>query len=136
MDYNGGDLAMIKIVVVNEESKKKTFGERLESFKRKAADIFETVKYRVSLFWRDHWQTILKWAPAVLAAIGGIIKIVKPSAAELHEKRMAKTWYDPSTGFHWELKRDLTNHDRIEIMERRRAGEKVEDILRGMKIMK
>jgi hypothetical protein len=73
---------------------------------------------------------------AILAAIGGIIKIVKPSAAELHEKRMAKTWYDPSTGFHWELKRDLTNHDRIEIMERRRAGEKVEDILRGMKIMK
>lgn len=65
-----------------------------------------------------------------------VIGIIKPSAAELHEKRMDKTYYDPSTGMHWDLKRNLTNSDRIEILDRKRDGEYTEDILTDMKLLK
>lgn len=43
--------------------------------------------------------------------------------------RIDHTYYDPSTGHHWQLRRKLTNLDRQAITSRKRQGEDVFDIL-------
>lgn len=87
----------------------------------------------------DHWHDILKATPIVLSTVAAGIKVakmIKGSAAEQHEARMSKCYYDPSTGLHWQLKRDMTNDERIELVQRKREGEYTEDILQDMKILK
>lgn len=87
----------------------------------------------------DHWMDLLKAIPYVLSAVAGGIKIakmLKGSAADRHEDRMNKVYYDPSTGLHWDLKRNMTNAERSELMSRKRGGEFTEDILKDMRILK
>lgn len=117
----------------------RTFGEKVH-------DKIEEVRYKAKVT----GENVVTWARenpesavTVLAIAGGaiglatkIVKFIRPSAAEMHERRMDKTYYDPSTGMHWDLKRNLTNKDRIEIMDRKRGGEFTEDILRDMRVLK
>lgn len=87
----------------------------------------------------DHAETILKLTPVVLAIATGTVKFIRTvrgSAADRHEDRMGKCYYDPSSGFHWELKRKLTNDERVEISRRKRDGEFTEDILKSMRVLK
>jgi hypothetical protein len=37
---------------------------------------------------------------------------------------------------HWDLKRNLTNSERIELMSRKRDGEYTENILQDMRLLK
>lgn len=116
------------------------------TFKEKIHDTIEEAKFKVTdattraKEWvREDPQRAITAFSVAAGTIGLAIKIVslvKPTAAEMHERRMDKTYYDPSTGMHWDLKRNLTNSDRIEIMERKREGEYTEDILRDMKVLK
>lgn len=41
---------------------------------------------------------------------------------QVERNRIDKTWYDPHTGMHWDLKRKPTNNDRIAITEMLREG--------------
>ena len=44
--------------------------------------------------------------------------------------------YDRSLGHYWKLRRELTNREWLEIDRRKRAGEKLADILDEMKVLK
>lgn len=44
--------------------------------------------------------------------------------------------YDRSLGHYWRLRRELTNREWLEIDRRKRAGEKLADILESMKVLK
>lgn len=44
--------------------------------------------------------------------------------------------YDRSLGHYWKLRRELTNKEWLEIDRRKRAGEKLADILDEMKVLK
>lgn len=44
--------------------------------------------------------------------------------------------YDPSTGFRWDLRRKLTNNQKLMIEDRRRNGESYGHILRDMNLLR
>ena len=123
-------------IKVNDE---RTFKEKL---KDKVADAKVAVNNKVGEAKRwccDHSMQIIYATPAVIGAATGLVKLVKTvkgSAAERHEDRMENCYYDPSSGFHFDLKRELRNSDRIEILQRKRAGEPIEEILMSMKLLK
>lgn len=45
-------------------------------------------------------------------------------------------YYDSSNQVHWDLCRKLTNHDKSEILRRRKNGEDVYDILHSMNVIR
>jgi len=74
---------------------------------------------------------------AILSAGASIIRAIRSYTVS---KRINKItyqkdyrWYDPHTGFTWDLKRKLTNNDRLEITRRIRNGEDVYDVLRDIR---
>lgn len=44
--------------------------------------------------------------------------------------------YDRSSGNYWNLKKELTNKQWLEVNKRKKAGEKTGDILKSMKVLK
>lgn len=50
--------------------------------------------------------------------------------------RIDRTYYDPSTGFHWELRRRATNADRAEILRRKGQGQETYTILKQMGLIR
>ena len=86
----------------------------------------------------DHRVEIAAVTSGVIALVGAtstVVRCVKPSAVTLHDRRVVRTYYDPSTGMHWDLRRKSTNADRIQLMERRRNGERIEDILKSLRLI-
>lgn len=128
-------MADIKIEVVDNRTTKEKIRDTYEEVRDKAK-----VKTKEACdFVKDNWQTILAVSAAAIPVATGAVKLVKSlkgSAAERHEDRMKNCYYDPSTGLHWDLKRDLTNSERIELMSRKRNGEYTERILQDMRLLK
>lgn len=122
-------------VDVNKESWKDKIKNAWSKFKTWCHNRAEDVKR----WTEDHWYDVLKAIPLLLSATAGGIKVykmLKGSAADRHEDRMSKTYYDPSTGLHWDLRRNMTNDERIELMQRKREGEFTEEILKDMRILR
>lgn len=111
--------------------------ETVEKSKKEKAKQFVVTKYESGKrFVKEHGKEIIVAIPVVVGGITSIVKLVKPSAYEKERKRIDTTYYDPSTGLHWDLKRKLTNNEREELDQRRRDGEPVGNILRDMKVAK
>lgn len=79
----------------------------------------------------------------VVAGIGLGIGVLQASRSlvvshrvKMERKRIDHTYYDPSTGFHWDLRRAATNKDRAEILARKKAGEDIVQILLDKKLIK
>ena len=103
-----------------------------EKFKRWFADKYQRGKNLVL----EHGKETVAIAATVTGIAVTAYKTFKPTVYEQERKRIDTTYYDPSTGLHWELKRKLTNHEREELDERRRDGESVGEILRDMRVAK
>lgn len=58
--------------------------------------------------------------------------------ANLRRQEHIKTGfvYDPSLGAYYELSKKLSNHQKIELDQRRQAGERIGNILREMNVLK
>lgn len=107
---------------------------KTERLKRLAEEKYSQAKAYVT----EHWGEILEAGVVIsgsAVAVGGIIKAIKPSAIDRHDKKVDRTYYDPSTGIHWELRRKATNNDRMALVRRRRNGEQTEDILRDLRLI-
>ena len=88
-----------------------------------------------------HW--VANNPEMTVAMVGGAAALIKStqSLAVNHRvrserKRIDHTYYDPSTGMHWELKRKATNADRAEILRRKKAGKDTYTILREMNLIR
>lgn len=87
-------------------------------------------------FVKEHGKETVLTGIAVATTVTSVYKTFKPSVYERERKRIDHTYYDPSSGAHYQLKRKLTNKERQELVDRKRAGEKVLDILKDMKVAK
>lgn len=111
---------------LNEETK-------FEKFKKKAK---KTAKKTVD-FCKDHWLGILIGTSIALSVVeqsAKTVKALKPSANEKERERIDHTYYDPSTGMHWDLRRKATNEDRKQI-EERKGTDDMSDILSDLKLI-
>nr|DAF76581.1 MAG TPA: hypothetical protein [Caudoviricetes sp.] len=119
-------------------------GEMVREFDSKG----ERIKYNT----KEAFRKIGEWAKehkkevsiiTTIAAVTGI-KIIgtkmyrklNPTNAQIERDRIDHTYYDPSSGLHWDLKRRLTNLERSRVDEARRNGTPVYDILKAMKVLK
>lgn len=122
-------------VVIDDRSKEEKLKDKLNEAKEKVSE-----KAGEAINWtKENWQAVLAGAAVAIPLATSAVKLVKSlkgSAADKHEERMKNCYYDPSTGLHWDLKRMLSNSERIELMQRKRDGEYTEDILMDMKLLK
>lgn len=122
-------------VVVDDRTKEEKLKDKLNEAKEKVSE-----KAGEAINWtKNNWQAVLAGAAVAIPLATSAVKLVKSlkgSALDRHEERMKNCYYDPSTGLHWDLKRMLSNSERIELMQRKRDGEYTEDILMDMKLLK
>lgn len=71
---------------------------------------------------------------ACVAAVA--IPAIRKSRRNHMEAKRERQVYDPSMGFYWETKRNLTNNQKLIIEQRRRHGEALGNILRDMDVLK
>ena len=73
----------------------------------------------------------------VLGLLGGMVTpFIKRSRRNSLDARREKQIYDPSMGFYWEIKRPLTNNQKLIIEHRHRNGEGYGKILREMRLLR
>lgn len=79
----------------------------------------------------------------VVMILGISASILKASQSLIvsHRVRMERaridhTWYDPSTGMHWQLCRKATNADRAMILKMKQSGMDAYTILKQLRLIK
>lgn len=128
---------MSKILYVNG-CKVETKWEKL---KRKTSE-----KAKNAMRWiKQNKEMIVVLAPVAASSAALLGKwVIKPIwkgtvvRANLRRQEHIKTGfiYDPSLGAYYELSRKLNNQQKIELDQRRQAGERIGNILREMNVLK
>lgn len=108
------------------EKTKEKLKEAAPKIKKGAGEAWEWLK--------DNREELVKFTPFILGAIG-LVKSLKPTATQTERERIDHTYYDPRTGLHWQLRRPLSNDERMELERRRRLGEDAGDILSSMRVL-
>ena len=111
------------------------YESRWEKFKHK----WWKRKERAKQWFNEDPRRIL--AVGSVVVVGGkkaidTIKNLKPTQAELDRRWQDLHVYDHSLGCHYDLKRKMTNNEKLELARRKERGEKTGDILRDMKLLK
>jgi len=117
--------------------------EKFEEAKQKAVEFGRKVKVEASQTATKVVAWGVKNKELVIATIPVVITVAKTGQSwavnhrvKTERNRINHTYYDPSTGMHWELKRKATNADRAEILRRKAAGQDAYTILRQMNLIK
>lgn len=112
-----------------------------EKLKRKTSE-----KSKNAMRWiNQNKEMIVVLAPVAASSAALLGKwVIKPIwkgtvvRANLRRQERIKTGfvYDPSLGVYYELSKKLSNHQKIELDQRRQAGERIGNILREMNVLK
>lgn len=116
--------------------------EKIENVKTEICDFANKAKNEATraandaVEWAiDNKELVIAMIPVAIAAIKTGQSLAVNHRVKMERKRIDHTYYDPSTGMHWDLKRVATNNDRVVIMKRRKNGDEIYDILRDMKLI-
>ena len=116
-----------------------TFEEIKTNVAEKATAMWNSAKQGVS----DAIQWGMEHPTEVVAIISVSAAVLKASQSlvvshrvKAERARIDHTYYDPSTGMHWDLCRKANNNDRAMIMQRKANGEDVYSILRDLRLIK
>lgn len=89
-----------------------------------------------------NWMSDNKEVTAVLltTGIGAVAKGGKFAAKQINLKKQKNLkdlyCYDRSLGHYWQLKRELSNNEWVEIDRRKKNGERLADILDEMRVLR
>lgn len=111
-------------------------GRNAREFAHKAWEQAKAAGSQGIRFVRDNREMIAMGIPVAIAAMKAGQSLAVNRRIKDERRRIDHTYYEPRTGFHWDLKRKLTNAERAEIQRRQQAGEMTYDILRQMKLIK
>lgn len=128
---------MEKVVILKEDGKQDKFATFKANFGPKCKEVWGVAKkgiHEAMTFVRENKEE-LTFVGGVIVGGAALVKKIKPSAKEEDRYRTMHTYYDPTTGCHWRLRRELSNYERMELMRRRRNGEHSEDILSSMRVL-
>lgn len=82
-------------------------------------------------------ETVITLTPVVIGGLTTIIKVVSKRINLAKEEELKDLYcYDRSLGHYWQLRRELTNKEWLEIDKRKKNGERLSDILDEMKVLK
>lgn len=107
-----------------------------KEFGKRAAVQAKDAACRVGYFVKENKEMVAMGIPLAIATVKAGQSLVVNRRIKGERSRIDHTYYDPSTGFHWDLRRKATNADRAEILRRRKAGQETYDILRQMGLIR
>lgn len=94
-------------------------------------------KAEAECWWQENKEVVMVIAPPAIGAGTLLIKVIsRRHRLHMEEQLKTKMIYDPSRGFYYELKKKLSNAQRIEIARRRNQGEDLARILLDMNVLK
>lgn len=104
----------------------------------------ERRKQEIMMWIRDNKELAIIIIPAGLAAATALIKggihitrgVIRTHNLRKEEKIKNLYCYDRSLGHYWALRRELTNDEWVAIDKRKKAGERLADILDELKVLK
>lgn len=104
-----------------------------EKFKRKASEGYTKVRD-----WTiDHAEVVVTMTTVVVIGANKIVKSITSTSNLRRRERLQKySVYDRPENHHWLLKRTLSNAEWKEVSYRKKAGERLGDILESMKVLK
>ena len=106
---------------------------RWEARKRKVIGWFKGGLQRLKYIWDTDRELCLFAIPGIAWLVRRIFKSGDQRREDYHRNRQQ---YDRSADVWYDLKRPMTNTEKIEFAQRRRKGESVLDILKDMKLIK
>jgi hypothetical protein len=131
---------VIWMLVIGKENH---MNEKLENVKESAKDFGQRAKdeakrigAQTTAFVQRNKELIVVCVPVAIAAIKSGQSLIVNRRVAKERDRIEHTFYDPRTGFHWELKRKPSNADRAEIIRRREGGQDMYRILKEMNLIK
>ena len=120
----------------NKEARDKRREERKKKFESKCKD-FEC--------WiANNPQLASVLIPGAIVLGGGLIKgatslgkaAIQNSTARQQNRVDDRKLYDPSSGFYWNLKRELNTSQKLELERRRKEGDSMGEILEDMRVLR
>ena len=115
-----------KVIDITKEVKRAERKAKIEALGQKAKDI-----------WENYKGAIIVGTPIVLGVGKRIINhACRAHRLNLEERNRYKHVYDPSLGMYYELRRKLTNKDKLIIDRRKKNGETIGSILEDLGILK
>ena len=111
---------------------------KIETAKQNVKDFAGKVRSEAEALGARTVDFVIENKELCIAAIPVVVGALKVGQSQIvsHRQRIQRTYYDPSSGMHWELKRKATNNDRAEILRRKAEGEDVYTILRQMNLIR
>lgn len=122
-------VVIIDVTELNEAGKKAKFREFKENLKQKANNV---------RWWiHDNKEMIMILGPGAIAGVATIVKTIGRHVNLRKEENLKDMYcYDRSLGHYWQLRRELTNKEWLEIDTRKKNGERLADILEELKVLK
>lgn len=118
----------MKIYVVPDPNETK-----LEYLKRRASAKFQECKDWVC----RNKEAVIVFTPILIGGITTVVKVVGKHVNLNKEEAVKNLYcYDRSLGHYWALRRELSNKEWLEIDARKKAGERLSDILDELKVLK
>ena len=115
--------------------------KKITETKDKAVDWLRAKSLEAQYYYYAHREECLLGAQAVTVLGGGAIKLIDRCVKAKHRQQNLsyhdrKLRYDPRTGARYQLKRQLSNKEELQINRRIRNGEDLGDILQKMRVLK
>jgi hypothetical protein len=124
-----------KIIILKEDGSP----DKKAMFWSKAKEVMKDIGAKTKEIAKDSFQFVKENKETIaflVPIVAGISAKVagKPKVGKSY--REDDLFYDRATGSYWQLKRRMSNSEMQEFLERREAGERPQDILRSMRILK
>lgn len=129
----------MRVIIMGENGKMDKAATAKQRAKEILTEVGRKTKAALSSGWqfvKENREDLVVLVPLGVAAVTGLKKATQKTTVDSERYRIDHTYYDPHTGRHWELKRKMTNYERMELEERQAAGELTGHILRDMRILK
>lgn len=118
------------------EKIKETLTDKVKNFARKAKDEAKMTGTKTVRWVEENKELVVIMVPLAIACLKTGQSMLVSHRQTSERARIDKTYYDPSTGFHWELRRKATNADRAEILRRKGQGQETYTILKQMGLIR
>ena len=108
--------------------------------RKKKPGVKEWIKdklHKGKCFWDENKEPIIALTPVVIGGITFLVKTISKHARITEEKNLKELYvWDPKLGLYWQLRKKLTNTQRLELDRRRADGESMGNILASMRVLK
>ncbi len=126
-----------------EEKKKSMFDEFADKGEKVIRNVVDTTSKTVhdGMEWiKENPEKAITIATGTVIAVTGLLRasqsLVVNHRIRMEHRRADMRYYDPHTRMHWDLTRKLSNADKMLILERQAAGQRIDMILLDMGLFK